>query len=251
MTTNNIRRRLPAPLAAVLAIALAGCSISQTVEATIQPSPSSIASPTPRVPLAPAASPTLAPTPTLFVPGTLFDSSIGLRFGPVAVPLELRIPALDVNAPVFGVGLTRENAMDAPKGPISDPIWHAAYWYRGSSIPGEVGTATISGHVNDPLGVPEIFADLEDLQPGDLIFIHDTRTDLDIQFIVDEVVVYSIAESSTPEVLARIFGAGPVTGKGPQPGPDGLAHLTLITCAGNIVDGRFDHHVVVFATRSD
>lgn len=169
----------------------------------------------------------------------------------MAVPLELRIPALDVNAPVFGVGLTRENAMDAPKGPISDPIWHAAYWYRGSSIPGEVGTATISGHVNDPLGVPEIFADLEDLQPGDLIFIHDTRTDLDIQFIVDEVVVYSIAESSTPEVLARIFGAGPVTGKGPQPGPDGLAHLTLITCAGNIVDGRFDHHVVVFATRSD
>lgn len=170
--------------------------------------------------------------------------------GPVEVPLELQIPALDVNAPVLGVGLTPENVMDSPRGPIDDPVWHAAFWYRGSGIPGEVGTATIAGHVNEPLGRPEIFANLQDLEPGDLIVIHDTRADMDIRFIVEQVVVYSLQESSDPAVLAQIYGTGPVAGTGPQPAPDGLSHLTLITCAGNIVNGQFDHHTVVYATRA-
>jgi sortase (surface protein transpeptidase) len=141
--------------------------------------------------------------------------------------------------------------MDGPKGPIDDPIWHTAFWYRGGGVPGEAGTATIAGHVNDPLGRPEIFARLEDLQPGDLIIIRYTKSNIDIRFRVDQVKVFSIQESSQPEVLTQIFGAGPVAGTGPQPSPDGLSHLTLITCAGDIVDGRFDRHRVVFATRSE
>ena len=140
--------------------------------------------------------------------------------------------------------------MDAPKGPIGDPIWHSAFWYRGSGIPGESGTATIAGHVNDPLGRPEIFARLEDLHHGDLIIIHVNDTTIDIRFIVDQVKVYSTKESSDPAVLKQIYGAGPLAGTWPQPAPDGLAHLTLITCAGNIVNGQFDHHTVVYATRS-
>jgi hypothetical protein len=170
--------------------------------------------------------------------------------GPIDVPLELQIPSLKVNAPVLGVGLTSKNAMDAPKGPIGDPVWHMAYWYRGSGIPGEPGTAAIAGHINDPLGRPEIFASLDDLQTGDLIIVHYTTTDIDILFIVDQTMVYSTKESSDPAVLAQIFGAGPVDGTGPQPALDGLSHLTLITCAGNIVDGQFDHHTVVYATHS-
>jgi sortase (surface protein transpeptidase) len=166
------------------------------------------------------------------------------------VPFELQIPALKVNAPVFGVGLTSGNEMDAPKGPIGDPVWHTAFWYRGSGIPGEPGTATIAGHINDPLGRSEIFAHIEDLHPGDLIIIHDKNTSIDIRFIVNQIKVYSSQESSDPSVLAQIFGAGPVAGKGPQPSLDGLSHLTLITCAGNIVNGQFDHHTVVYATRS-
>jgi sortase (surface protein transpeptidase) len=166
------------------------------------------------------------------------------------VPLELLIPSLDVDAPMLGVGLTSENEMDAPKGPIGDPVWHTAFWYRGSGIPGEPGTATIAGHVNDPLGRPEIFAHLQDLQPGDLIIIHYTTSNIDIRFIVDQIVVYSIQESSDPAVLSQIFGVGTVVGTGPQPTLDGLSHLTLITCAGNIVNGQFDHHMVVYATRS-
>ena len=151
---------------------------------------------------------------------------------------------------MLGVGLTSDNEMDAPKGPIGDPVWHTAFWYRGSGLPGESGTATIAGHVNDPLGRDEIFAHLQDLQPGDLIIIHYTRSNIDITFTVDQVKVYSLQESSDPAVLALIYGTGPVSGTAPQPSLDGLSHLTLITCAGNIVNGQFDHHVVVYATRS-
>jgi hypothetical protein len=62
--------------------------------------------------------------------------------------------------------------------------------------------------------------------------------------------LYSIEESSDPAVLAQIFGPGPA-GIGPQLAADGLARLTLVTCAGYIVNGQFDHHVVVYATRSN
>jgi len=174
-----------------------------------------------------------------------------LNAAPVDVPLEIRIPSLKVTAPVLGVGLTAENVMDSPKGPIDDPIWHAAFWYRGGGIPGAIGTATIAGHVNEPLGRPEIFARLGDLRPGDLIIIHVRNEKIDMHFVVDRTQVYTVQESSDPAVLAQIFGAWPVAGTGPQPAPDGLSHLTLITCAGDIVDGRFDRHRVVFATRSD
>lgn len=200
-------------------------------------------------PVQPTAQPTVHPTATRFAFGPLFDETIDLMAGPVAVPIEIQIPALNVNAPIIGVGLTAELVMDAPKGLIRDPVWHTAFWYRGGGIPGESGTATIAGHVNDPLGRPEIFANLEELQPGDAIIIHYTLLNMDIRFVVDEVQNYSVEESSAPERFAKIFGDGPVSGKGPQPSADGRSHLTLITCAGNIVDGKFDHHTVVFATR--
>jgi sortase (surface protein transpeptidase) len=141
--------------------------------------------------------------------------------------------------------------MDAPKGPIGDAVWHTAFWFRGGGIPGEIGTATIAAHVDDPLGNPEIFANIQSLRPGDLIIIHIKHTLIDIRFLVDQTEVYSTQQSSDPAVLTKIFGSGPVSGTGPQPAPDGLSHLTLITCAGYIVNGEFDHHVVVYATRSN
>jgi hypothetical protein len=198
----------------------------------------------------PTVQPTIQPTPTLSILGPFFDTNLDLKAGPVDVPLELQIPSLKVDAPVLGVGLTAGNEMDAPKGPIDDPVWHTAFWYRGSGIPGEPGTATIAGHVDDPLGRPEIFAHLQDLHPGDLIIVHVKNTTIDIRFRVDQIKDYSVQESSDPAVLAQIYGSGPVSGTGPQPAPDGLSHLTLITCAGNIVNGKFDHHMVVYATRA-
>lgn len=242
---SNLTHRIPLHrLAAVLVLAavLAGCGY-ETGQTQPGPAPSPM--------IVPSVEPTVQATPTLFVFGPLIESNLDLRAGPESVPLELQIPSLEVSAPIVGVGLTSDNLMDSPRGPISDPIWNTAYWYRGGGVPGDAGTAVIAGHVNDPLGNPVIFADLEDLKPGDSITIHLKNTNRNIRFLVDEVKLYTVQESSDPAVLAKIYGAGPVNGIGPQPSPDGLSHLTLITCAGDIINGAFDQHTVVYATRSD
>jgi hypothetical protein len=231
------------PLAVfVVAAVLAGCGDKELEKTLAEPLPSPIIQVL-------TATPTVQPTRTPMILGQLFDPGLDLNAGPVDVPLELQIPALKVNAPVLGVGLTSGNVMDAPKGPIGDAIWYTAFWYRGSGIPGEPGTATFGGHIDDPLGQPEIFAHLQDLTPGDLIIVHYDALNTDILFTVDQVKDYSIQESSTLAVLAQVYGAGPVAGTGPQPAPDGLSHLTLITCDGNIFNGEYDHHTVVYATR--
>ncbi len=243
-----IRRPLLGGLAVVLVIeaGLIGYDLKEMREAQPTPLPSPLFLPSD----SPTVSPTVQSTPTVFSFGPLVDPGLDLNAGPVDVPLELQIPKLHVTAPVAGVGLTSKNLMDTPKGPIGDAVWHTAFWFRGGGIPGEVGTATIAGHVNDPLGRPEIFAKLQDLRPGDVILIRYIDLSENIEFTVKEIKVYSLKDSADPAVLTRIFGAGPVAGTGPQPAPDGLSHLTLLTCAGDIVNGRFDHHMVVFATRS-
>lgn len=205
-------------------------------------------SPPPPAPPVPDSGPA-TPAPDLAVPPPLVDDTLGLREGPVAVPLELHLPSLGVIAAVLGVGMTEEDVMDAPIGPADDPVWQQAFWYRGSAIPGAASTALIAGHIGGPLGRAGVFADLEDLRVGDPIVVLDTRRGLDVRFAVTGTERYSLTEATDPAVLARIYGMGPVAGASPQPSADGLAHLTLITCTGTFRDGTHDHRLVVFATR--
>jgi hypothetical protein len=208
--------------------------------------PAGHSSPVAATPAMPASAHATEP---LVAPAPLFDPSIDLRAGPVQVPLELRLPSLRITAPVLGVGLTSKSIMDTPIGSAKDPVWQKVFWYRGGGIPGDATTATISGHVDDVLGRPAIFARLKDLRPGDAIVVHDVRTGLDVDFQVTQTISYTLQKTLDPTVLAQIYGPGPVAGQGPEPSPDGLAHLTLITCAGNWVNriGTFDHRLVVYA----
>jgi hypothetical protein len=185
----------------------------------------------------------------LAVPAALTDAGLGLRAGPVAVPLELSMPSLGVTAPVVGVGITPGNAMDAPMGPATDPVWQQAFWYRGSAVPGTLSTALIAGHIDDPLGRPGVFAHIDSLKPGDPIIVHDTRSGLDVRFAVMYSKTYSLDQAREPAVLDEIYGAGPVAGTWPQPSVDGFSHLTLVTCAGTFRNGTHDHRLAVYATR--
>jgi hypothetical protein len=74
-----------------------------------------------------------------------------------------------------------------------------------------------------------------------------TETGRRLTFQVTETQKYSMDQANNPEVLERVYETGPVLGTPPQPSSDGLAHLTLITCAGNWVGNGFDHRFVVFA----
>ena len=151
---------------------------------------------------------------------------------------------------MLGVGILPNRTMDAPEGPRESPVWDQAFWYRGSAIPGAPSTALIAGHVDGPRGRSAVFANLDALVPGDPIGLHDTRTGLDVHFVVTETRSYSLAEATAPVVLARIYGAGPVAGTPPQPSSDHLADLTLITCSGTFRDGTHDHRLVVYAIRT-
>jgi sortase (surface protein transpeptidase) len=186
------------------------------------------------------------------IPGPLVDPSLRLLSGPVDVPLEIQIPALKITATVLGVGLTETSAMASPIGmSLDDPIWQSVFWYRGGGIPGDIGTATFAGHFDDALGRPAVFAYLSDLKIGDLIVVEDTRSGLEIPFIVSETTTYTDQESAEPAVLARIFGSSSVHGMEAQPISDGLSHLTLITCGGTWIHGSFDLRLVVYATRAN
>jgi sortase (surface protein transpeptidase) len=189
--------------------------------------------------------------PALPVPKALTAAGLSLYAGPVAVPLQLRMPSIGITAPMVGVGVTPKNAMDAPEGPLNDPVWQQAFWYRGSAIPGAPSTALIAGHIDGPRGSTAVFGHVEDLRPGDPIIVHDTRTGFDVHFTVTGSLNYSLAQTTSAAVLKRIYGTGPVAGTKPQRSADGLAHLSLVTCSGTFVNGTHDHRLVVFATRTD
>lgn len=168
---------------------------------------------------------------------------------PMDLPLELWIPSIKLYAPVLGVGITSENVMDAPGGSPEDSVWQKVYWYRGSGIPGDLGTATIAGHVIDILGRPAVFASLKDLKTGNLIIVHDTRNSQSVRFLVVKTVIYTVQQAADLSVLEQIYGIGPVSGKGPQTASDGLSHLTLITCGGDWINGSYDSRLVIYTVR--
>lgn len=226
MTPLASRGRLTALL--IGAVLLAGCGAAEPKKAS--------------------GAPSAAPPAVLAIPAALTDEGLGLRAGAVAVPLELRLPSLEINAPVIGVGITPTDVMDAPMGPAEDPVWQQAFWYRGSAVPGALSTALIAGHVGGH-GRPAVFADIDQLRPGDPIVVRDTRTGLDVRFSVTDSKTYSLDEASDPAVLTQMYGAGPVAGNLPEPSADGLSHLTLVTCAGTFKAGTHDHRLAVYATR--
>ncbi len=223
--------------------ALAGCKNKASDETLAGSFPSIISTPFVHKAVQATIQPTYQPTPSPSVPEPLFDPTLDLHAEPVEVPLQLQIPALKVDAPVIGVGLNSENEMDAPRGPIGGAIWQTAMWYRGSGIPGEAGTATIAGHVNDPLGLPGVFGHLRDLKPGDEIIVLFKNTSEEIHYTVVQNLIYNKREANDPDLRAMIFGA--------EPSPDGLSHLALITCTGYIINGEYNGFRVIFATRSN
>ncbi len=139
------------------------------------------------------------------------------------VPVRLRIPHIDVDAPVVEVGRTADNVMEAPEGPV------ATGWYGRGPRPGEMGSAVIAGHRGYRVGTA-VFDDLGTLRPGDLVHVFDEA---------GGTVAFRVAESRryrpwtrAPEVFSRDDGR----------------YLNLITCAGewDAAAGTHTERLVVF-----
>ena len=172
----------------------------------VEPLPTAIALPTPEpTPLPPPPAPTPEP--------------------PVAEPVRLRIPKINVDAKIIPVGVTPRGEMDSPK-----DAWSVG-WYAPGYKPFEHGNAVMAGHVDFVRIGAAVFFNLRTLVPGDRV----TVTGADEQ--VHEFEVRDV-QSYTPEnaPLERIFGAG--DGRG----------LNLITCTGTFSASThdYDRRIVVY-----
>jgi len=174
-----------------------------------------VANPLPTATLAP--SPTVPPTPTAD------------PFYTTGPPVRLEIPAIGVVASVELVGLTRDRAMDVPKG------WMNVGWYRDGYRPGEPGNAVFAGHLDTSSGGPAVFWSLDQLQPGDEVIVSYQNGDR-YTFLVEGQEMYQY-DAQGP-IIDRIFG-------------DSLtADLNLVTCDGAWDHGQatYTHRLVVFTT---
>jgi hypothetical protein len=145
---------------------------------------------------------------------------------PYSVVDRIRIPALQVDAPVVPVGLDMSGWVDAP--PPADP--NLAGWFSGAASPGERGTAVIVGHVDNSEG-PAVFYGLGGLKKGNRVEVRrqDGRT--------------AVFEVYGNEVFAKAdFPGERVYGN------KGVPELRVITCGGGFTEGKgYAGNVVVFA----
>ncbi len=220
----------------ILALVLAACDSGNPIPfALALPLPSATVTSTPR----PSATPTRVPataTPTPKATTTPTQTATPTRVPATATPqptpfgggrpTRLSIPAIGVKeGNVVDVGLEPNGAMETPKG------WWDLGWYKLGSLPGEIGNAVISGHLDSDTG-PSIFWNLNRLRKGDKIIV-EMADGTKHTFAVEKLESYPFNKAP----LDRIFGA---TDK---------RRLNLITCAGTFdkSHANYSNRLVVYA----
>jgi hypothetical protein len=183
--------------------------------------PRSAASPVQVVPSSSAKkhpSSTAAPSPT--TRGPILSRSL---------PTHLSIPAIGVDSDLRRIGLDRTGHIKTP--PL-DKDSHA-YWLTVSPTPGQLGPATIIGHVDSAAYGPAVFFRLGALRQHNKILV--TRADgLVAVFEVERVVEYPKAHFPTQAVYGNIDHAG----------------LRLITCGGlfDAATHNYESNIVAYAS---
>ncbi len=201
-----------------------------------------------------SAAGTAAPTSTSWVAGALLPRTLqnaDLHAASAPVPLRFVAPAIGVDAPTDGVGLTSKNAVDAPEGPASSPVWDHAFWYRGGAEPGQPGVLAIAGHVDRVGGAPAAFAHLPNIKAGDVVSVVDQRSGVTYHYRITDGRSYSLKEVTSLPVLDRIYGSDVDRGQPPHVPADGVARISIITCTGTWLGSQYDHRYVAFGVLVD
>jgi LPXTG-site transpeptidase (sortase) family protein len=144
------------------------------------------------------------------------------------LPIRLTIPRIGSNAYTEYVGMTQGGAMDTPK------MLGNVAWYQSGTIPGDVGSAVITGHYGWKNGKVSAFDKLSMVKIGDKVLIH-KDTGVTISFIVREIKTYD-SQADTKDIFSS---------------SDGLSHLNLITCEGlwNKELKMYTNRLVVFTDK--
>jgi sortase A len=144
--------------------------------------------------------------------------------------LRLRIPALELDAPVVTVGLAPpRNASRRQHLQWSVPDTYAAGWHETSAPPGEPGNTVLNGH-NNIHGA--VFGNLVDLPPGaEIVLYEDDRS------YVYEVTHREFLREEGESLRTRIRNARWIA-------PSDDTRLTIVTCWPNTSNS---HRLVVIA----
>lgn len=146
----------------------AGPSLPSPDSESNVPTVSSDQAPSTTVPATTAASRTavtISPTTTTTI-----------RVHPIANPVRLEIPAIEVDAELVPVGLLDNGDMEVPD-------FGLAGWYQPGPVPGGNGPAVLVAHVDTKKG-PDVFYHLKELKTGDEILVYDQNGDV-ARFAVD------------------------------------------------------------------
>lgn len=149
---------------------------------------------------------------------------------PSFIPSHVRIPAIEVDAPIIPVGLTQEGRMDVPRLPGD------VAWFSLGTKPGDKGSAVLAAHLDTAKGKPAVFWRLNELQRGEEIIVTDIHGNV-LRFRVMRTLVYD--EKDSP--LQEIFGNA-----------DGI-RLNLITCNGVWIheERNYEKRLVIFTELAD
>ncbi len=144
-------------------------------------------------------------------------------------PVRLKIPKLNIDAPIAPVGTTPDGAMQAPSGPKS------VGWFQLGVLPGDTGSAVMAGHSGHwPTGEGSVFDSLYKLKPGDSVFVEDGKG-------ASTTFVVRASRNYDPKAKTNdVFDPN-----------DGKSHLDLITCEGtwDKVSQSYSQRLIVFADK--
>ena len=141
-------------------------------------------------------------------------------------PVTIRIPRIEVEAPIIPLGLRDDGKIEVPS------RTEETGWWLGGPEPGEPGPAVILGHVDSREG-PAVFFNLRYLRAGDEVHI-DRADGSTLTYVVDSSEHHPKDDFPTDEVY----------------GPTEHPTLRLVTCGGEYdFDVRtYPDNVIVFAS---
>jgi len=142
------------------------------------------------------------------------------------VPVGLRIPDIDVQAPIRPSGVETNGDMEVPQS-VSD-----VGWYKFGPAPGEPGSAVLAAHVDLASQGRGVFFDLRNLEPGATILV-DFDDGTTATYRAEARTIYDKTDLPIEAIFAR----------------EGPPVLTLITCGGGFNRSleSYDSNVVVYA----
>jgi len=155
------------------------------------------------------------------------QTAFGENIATTSLPSRLIIPALNINANVQDLGINSIGNMQAPDN-FTD-----VGWYKYGTVPGQLGSAVIDGHVDNGLGLAGVFKQLDSIKVGDDVYVQ-TIGGQKLHFVVSDIEIYPYQNVPLNTVFAQ----------------SDTARLNLITCDGTWVNGKdtYDERLVVYTT---